>query len=153
MNYDANCVYYTSHIFDAVILLWWGIYGFVWIGAAYAWPYIIYLIFALLLACLGIFSIVQCFTKNTSAPNRAQLYLKLRLWAIIGYFIAAIILLILWIIFGAVYLKEYFAWVIGPAFATVLPLVVDGCVLHGYHKNFGGAGTFAELKAGGNVQS
>ena len=136
LNYDPNCVYYTSFIFDAILFCIWGIYALALLAEyQYYWPHIVFLIFALLLLGMGIFAIVQIFTKNSSAASRHGQYVRFRLWAIIAYIVLAIVMLILWLSFG--FSQKYRAgFVIGAAISAALPFAVDACLLHGYHENF-----------------
>ena len=136
MNYDPDCVYYTSFIFDAILFLCWGLYALGLLGVySRHWPHIIFLIFALLLAAMGVFAIVQIVTKKTTAPNRHARYVKYRMWIIIAYCVLAVVMLILWLAYG--FGNKYDGgWVIGAAISAALPFAIDAAILHGYHKNF-----------------
>ena len=136
MNYDPDCVYYTSFIFDAILFICWGGYSLGLLGMyRNYWPQFVFVAFSLLLLAMGIFSIVQIFTKNTSAPNRHARYVKFRMWAIIAYIVCACIMVALWLGWG--FSQHYDSgWLISAAISSAVPFLVDAAVLHGYHKNF-----------------
>ena len=94
LNQDPNCVFFTSHIFDVVLFWWYTGYalsnrtGNSKAGTAD----LISLIFGLALIAMGIFSIIQMVTKNSSAVGRQALYAKLRLYLIIAIVVIGILL-------------------------------------------------------------
>ena len=137
LNYDPNCVYYTSYIFDAILFIYNAAYALGTLSGvrSNAWPHIIFLIISLLILAMGIFAVIQIFTKNTSAGSRQGNYVKYRMWIIIGLVIAAIIVFIFWFIYLA---NSYYSAgdQIGYALGSALPFLIDAAVLHGYHKNF-----------------
>ena len=136
MNYDPDCVYYTSFVFDAFLFLVWGLYALGLLGTySKSWPHYVFLIFALALMVMGIFALIQIFTKNSTAPSRHANYVKYRMWTIYGLIIAGIIVLALWLIYG--FAGGYAAgWVIGAAISACFPFFFDAGILHGYHANF-----------------
>ena len=136
LEYDNSCIFYTMHIFDALLFLLWSVYSLGGLGAYRAWPHIIFLIFCICLLIMGIWAIVIIFKKEGPKFSREK-YVKYRLWVIIGLIIAAVIFFILWIIYGAAAKVSSGVWVGGGIYAA-LPLLIDAAVLHGYHSNFVG---------------
>ncbi len=133
LNYDSTCVYYTAYVFDAIFFFW---------NVAYAggilnsfWPSYIFLIVAIILIAMGVFAVIQIFTKNTSASSRQATYVKCRMWVIYGLVIVGIVLFILWIIWG-VGQKVSGSKYIGYGLGNAIPFIVDAAILHGYHNNF-----------------
>ena len=86
---------------------------------------------------MGIFAVIQIFTKNTSAGSRHANYVKFRMWIIYALVILAIVIFILWILYFSGYAYSVpFGTQLGYALGSALPFIIDACVLHGYHKNF-----------------
>ena len=137
LNYDPDCVYYTSYVFDAIIFIYNAAYAFGTLNPvrSSAWPHIIFLIVSLLILAMGIFAIIQIFTKNSSASSRQANYVKFRMWIIYGLVIAAIVIFVFWILYLTA--KNYSSGdVIGYGLGSAIPFLVDAAILHGYHKNF-----------------
>ena len=91
------------------------------------------MLFGLALVGMGIFSIVQMVTKNSSAVSRQALYAKLRLFLIIAIVVMGIILfaLVLLVLNGKANDK------VNLGISLAIPLFVNAAILHGYHANFG----------------
>ena len=137
LDYESKCIFYTMHIFDAFLFLWWSLYALGGLGAYKAWPHIIFLIFSLCLLVMGIWAVVIIFKAEGAKFGRDK-YVKYRMWVIYGLLIAAVVLFILWIIYGLAADVESSAWV-GGGIYSALPLIIDAAVLHGYHENFVGS--------------
>ena len=137
LNYDSDCVYYTSFVFDAIIFIYNAAYALGNMGGvrSKAWPHIIFLIMSIAIFCMGVFAIIQIFTKNSSAGSRHANYVKYRMWVIYALVILAIVIFILWILYFSAN-NGTFSNSIGYALESAIPFLVDAAVLHGYHQNF-----------------
>ena len=135
LNFDANCVYITSHIFDILVFLWLGPYGY---GIAHDsigyWPYYIYVAVSIVAILMAVFSVVQLITKSSSASQRSATYAQARLYTIIGLALAGIALFVLFMVYHDN--KYYKKANMETAFQIALPLVFDALLLHSYHENF-----------------
>ena len=137
LNYDSSCVFYTMYGFDAFLFIVWGAYAFGLLGRYVYWPQIIFIIFSVILLLMGIFALVQIFTKNSSAAGRHANYTKYRMWIIIAYIVLAVVMFILWLIWG-VTSKVIAGFWIAAAISSAIPYLFNAAVLHGYHANFAG---------------
>ena len=127
--------------FDACLFILWSIYALALLGRYIYWPQIIFVIFCLILLAMGVFALVQIFTKKSSAPGRHPQYTKFRLWVIIAYIVLAIVMFILWLIWGIANGIWAPIW-INAALSSAIPYLINAAILHGYHANFafGGSG-------------
>ena len=133
LDYNPNCVYYTSFIFDAWLFIMWSAYSLGGLGRYKAWPHIIFVIICLCLLVMGVWAIIHLFTKDKGGFHKAN-YVKYRMWVIYGLLILAAVMFILWILYGLI-AKDGGVWIGGAIYAS-LSLVIDAAILHGYHENF-----------------
>ena len=134
LNYNDPCPYYTSFIFDAWLFIMWSGYSLGGLGRYKSWPHIIFIIISLCLLVMGIWAIIHLFTKDKGGFHKAN-YVKYRMWAIYGLVILAIVMFILWLIWGIATKADTGFW-IGAGIYSALSLLIDAAVLHGYHENF-----------------
>ena len=132
LNFDPNCVYFTSFIFDTLIFLWTAPYAFGTNGWGF-WAYYIYLAIAICSLLMAIFAIIQIITKNSSASSRHATYVQCRLFMIIGLAVGGILIFILYMV----------AWKghnnndkINWSLRIAAPLLINAAILHSYHENF-----------------
>jgi hypothetical protein len=132
LNFDADCVYYTSYIFDAVLFLWHTAFA---LGSRHwYWAGIIWIVCSIFILFMGIFAIVQILTRNTSAASRKVTYIKCRLIVIIGLVVLGIIICILYILYGASVDRPAKGFEFG--LNALISYLISAAVLHGYHANF-----------------
>ena len=127
-------MYYTSYIFDAILFLWHTAFAFG--SGRYNWAGIIWIICSLFILFMGIFSLVQIFTRDSSAASRRDTYIKCRMWVIIGLVVIGIVLFILYIIYGTT--DKAVGWGKGLLWGlnALISYLISASVLHGYHTNF-----------------
>ena len=132
LNFDPNCVYFTSFIFDTLIFLWAAPYGFGTNGWGF-WPYYIYMAVAICSLLMAIFAIIQIITKNSSASSRHATYVQARLYMIMGLAIAAVLLFVLYmVLLGGNNTGVKVEW----GMRVAMPLLLNAAFLHSYHENF-----------------
>ena len=119
LQYDPNCVYYTSFILDALLCLYLAPLGFGLANYNF-WPYYIYLAVSIASFLMAIFAIVQIITKNSSAGSRHANYVQCRLYFIIGLAIAAAILFVLFMVYTDRYYKPNIRFAIQVAMPFLL---------------------------------
>ena len=132
LNFDPTCVYFTSFILDAILLIWLTPYGFGHSKWYAYWPQWIFFIASLVALLMAIFAIIQVITKNSSASSRHATYVQCRLYTIMGLAIGGLILFVL----GLTYYKADFKYKLQWAFEFGSPLIFLAAALHSYHENF-----------------
>ena len=132
LNFNQDCVYYTTYAFDFLIfcnsLAYRGGQGFGGGGLIGTIAFIVAVLFFL----LGIFAIVQAITKNSSAASRKDQYVMCRMYAIYAYLAFAVIFF-LWCILT---LSGTFGQKLNAALNVALINLINAAILHGYHENF-----------------
>ena len=145
LNYSPSCVYHTSFMFDAFLFITWAIYALAGLGEYKQWPHIIFAVFCVLLLVMGIWAIVNLFMYGKGG-FRIAYYVMARMIVIISLLSFAIIIFILWIIYGASKDNEGYKTWLGGALYSSISLVVDALILHGYHLNFGHGASLTHIK-------
>ena len=135
LDFNPSCVYITSFIFDAWLFIAWSGYGLNGLRAGSSLPSLVFLAISLLLLVMGIWAIINIFTKEKGGFHKAE-YVKFRMFAIYGLVLAAIIMFAVWFLDGTQKNQKSDYWING-AINSALPLLIDAAVLHGYHVNFG----------------
>ena len=132
LNFDQNCVYYTTYAFDFLIfcnsLAFRGGMG----GGGGLIGTIAYVV-AVLFFLLGIFAIVQAVTKNSSAASRKEQYTMCRMYAIYAFLVAAVF----FFLYIFIFLSGSFSVKLNAALNVGLINLINAAILHGYHENFG----------------
>ena len=127
LEYNSDCVYYTSFIFDAWLFLLWSGFGFHGLSNVSAQS-LAGVIISICLLVMGVWAIIHLFTKSRGGFHKSN-YVYFRLMVIYGLLIGAIILLVLWILLDTRGHKSYGLY-------PVISLVINAAILHGYHENF-----------------
>ena len=130
---NATCVWYVANILDLLFFGGWAIWGFSSLGGGANLYSIIFVIMTVLLWIVFILCIINLLTHcgviKTSLSSRVELYVKIRIWAVIWIVVTGIVIFIIALVYFGV-----FGLLIG--LPVLIVFLIDAVILQGYHKCF-----------------